>query len=149
MDRKSDPNVRLLDEIYKNAKMGVETNMQTLPDVRSMELKSELTSQIERFEAYAKRAGEMLGSYGVTPKEENVFARMMVRGSIAVNTIADDTTPHIAEMVSRGLDVGVSQLAKTAYECRERGCSTEVASLAEELIAFERSAAARAAAIQR
>ena len=91
-----------LGEIYKNVKMGADSIINLLPSVKADGLRGGMTLQLDGSEKYAARAANALEERGVKPKEENLFTRLSARMGMAVNTMLDSTTGHIAEMMIKG-----------------------------------------------
>ena len=126
-----------LGEIYKNAKMGADSIINLLPHVREDSLRSVMTMQLDGYEKYAARAAEALCKLGLEAKEENIVTRFSARIGVAINTMIDSTTSHIAEMMIEGSNMGITDMTKL-LNCHEpRGSGKEATRLAREIVAFE------------
>ena len=126
-----------LGEIYKNAKMGADSIINLLPHVKEDSLRSVMTMQLDGYEKYAARAAEELCKIGLEAKEENIITRFSARIGVAINTMIDSTTSHIAEMMIEGSNMGITDMTKL-LNCHEpRGSCKEATRLAREIIAFE------------
>ena len=126
--------------IYKNVKMGSESILNLMPKVVDEKLKSDMTEQLNSYETYARRAEEILLARGLKPKEENMMTKLSAKAGMAMNTMVDSTTSHIAEMMIQGLTMGVTELYRDIGEAEEVGISGEALSLAKDALAFEENA---------
>ena len=128
---------QMLSKIYKNVKMGAESITNILPKVKDEGLKSDLTLQLGGYENFASTVAKMLTDSGIEPKEESPIARVSARVGMAVNTLVDSTSSHIAEMVIEGSNMGITDMTKNIHEYRPKNCSSEAISIAEQVIGFE------------
>jgi N12 class adenine-specific DNA methylase len=126
-----------LDAIYKNAKMGADAIINLLPRVREDGLRSIMTMQLDGYEKYAARAAEILEERGIQPKEENIFTRLSAKLGVAVNTMIDASTSHIAEMMIEGSNMGITEMTRLMNEHLAVGQSRDALALAREMVAFE------------
>lgn len=124
-------------EIYKNTKMGAEAIINLLPHVKEDAIRSLMTQQLDGYEKYAARAAKQLECRGVTPKEENIFTRLGARVGMALNTMMDSTTSHIAEMMVEGSNMGITDMTKLLNSFEVQGNAVDAVRLAREVVAFE------------
>ena len=73
---------------------------------------------------------------GIELKEPNAMKKMMMWGSIKLNTLTDNSRAHIADMMVQGTVMGVTSLRTTASEM-PREENEEIIALLEEMIAAE------------
>lgn len=125
-------------DVYRNAKMGAEAILNLLPSVEDESLKSELTSQLTKYEEFAADAKELLEKRGESPLEESGFSRIMAKMGIKMNTLIDKTSSHVAQMVIEGAVMGVTDIQKRLNEADDYG---EAEPIAKKLIAFEEDTA--------
>ncbi len=133
----------LLGEIYKEVRMGSDSLTDVLGKVTDKELRTEMTRQIEEYGKFAKRAKEMLCDRGITPKEENLMARMSAKIGMAMNTMTDSTTSHLAQMVIEGNTMGITELTRLVREHENTNCSEQTIALARDVIRFLEDAVER------
>ena len=126
-----------LDEIYKNVKMGANAIIQLLPHIKDDSLRSIVTMQLDGYEKYAARAAAALGERGVPAKEENLLTRLSARMGVAINTMMDSTTGHIAEMLIEGSNMGITEMTKLLNEQEMLGGCKDAVRLAQEVVRFE------------
>ena len=139
MDSKnqSNPSEKLLEELYKNAKMGSNSIIELLPKVKDQNMRNELTSELDAFEKFAKKAEKMLYEINTEPQEESILAKLGTKMSVAMNTMIDSTSSHIAEMMIQGATMGITEATKLLREYENSSCSEEALSLARDLIKYE------------
>ena len=125
-----------LGEIYKNVKMGADSIINLLPSVKDDGLRGVMTLQLDGYEKYAARAAA-LEQRSVKPKEENLFTRLSARMGMAVNTMLDSTTGHIAEMMISGSNMGITDMTKLLNSHLPKGTAPDAVRLAREVVAFE------------
>ncbi len=130
----------LLDDLYKNLKMGTTSTTDILGRVRDPDLRAEMTKTIDGFEGLASRVSKLMIEAGITPKEENMLTKAGAKIGMAMNTATDSTSEHLAEMMIKGLTMGVTELYRDIGEAEEVGISGEALSLAKDALAFEENA---------
>lgn len=126
--------VELYEEIYKGCKMGGESVVNILTKVTDEGMKTELTRQLTRYEELAARAREALLQRNKTPTEEGILTRVSAKMGVAMNTMIDATSSHIAQMIMEGCTMGVTDLMKNM---RLHGEDSEAYALAREVVDFE------------
>ena len=130
----------LLDDLYKNLKMGTTSTTDILGRVRDPDLRAEMTKTIDGFEGLASRVSKLMIEAGITPKEENMLTKAGAKIGMVMNTATDSTSEHLAEMMIQGLTMGVTELYRDIGEAEEVGISGEVLTLAKEALDFEERA---------
>lgn len=129
-------------EIYKNTKMGADSITDLIGHVENEKLRVEMTSELDRYEELASRAAKLSRDRGEEPKEEGALAKAAVKMSMAVNTMADSSASHIAEMMIQGAGMGVTDLRRAiSVEERLEKPDAEAVALARETVRFEESSA--------
>ena len=131
------PTEHLLDAMYKNVKMGADSIINILPKAEDKEFRAELTRQMDKFEGYATNIRALINKEGDSPKEESLLTKLSAKMGMAMNTMMDSTTSHIAEMMIEGATMGVTDMTKLVREFENTSCSEDALSLAREIISFE------------
>ena len=144
-DKKS--TVSLASLIYKTSKMGSEAISDTLPKIKdgkrrgeSPKMRDELSRQFSEYEKIAAEAKSVLSSFNVTAKEESIVTKLASKAGIMMNTMTDPSPSHVAEMMVKGLSMGITEMTAKARECKEASCDEEILNLAERLISFQEDA---------
>lgn len=128
---------KLLDALYKNVKMGADSILDLMPKVGDEEMRAELTSELEKYDSFAKEIKNMLLDIGEEAKEESFLAKIGTKMSVTMNTLVDSTTSHIAEMMIQGGTMGVTDATKSLREYENTSCSEDALDLAKRIIKYE------------
>jgi anti-sigma28 factor (negative regulator of flagellin synthesis) len=131
-----DNNEKLLQEVYKNVKMGQDSIIDLLDKVDDNSLRGEMTSQLETYKGYANKVSEKLKERGLKPKEISPASKVGSKIGMAFNTMIDTTTSHLAEMMINGATMGIIDLEK---QLNDGNYSTDAKSIAEEVLHFEKN----------
>ena len=126
----------VLAEIYRNAELALQSIANILPQVEDEEVKNELSAQHEEYEKFSSRAAMLAKDKGLELKEPNPFKKMMMWGSIKMNSMIDNSRAHIADLMLQGTVMGISALRKTQGEVCLEGAD-DVLQLLDEMIAAE------------
>ena len=126
----------ILAEIYRNAQLALQSIADIMPQVDDEEVRTELSAQHEEYERFSARASVIAKDRGIELKEPNAFKKMMMWGSIKMNTLTDNSRAHIADMMIQGTVMGVTSLRKTASEASPEG-REEILALMDEMIKAE------------
>ncbi len=126
-----------LAEIYRNAQLALTSIADISPEVENDdELKRELHAQHEEYEKFSAQAAMIARDLGIELKEPNPMKKVMMWGSIKMNTMTDNSRAHIADMMVQGTVMGITALRKTAGELSENG-DERIPALLEEMIQAE------------
>ena len=128
---------KFLDLLYKNVKMGADSIIDLISKVTNKELREEMTSELEHYEKFSKEIRAILFKNGEEPKEESFMSKLGVKMGIMMNTMVDESTSHIAEMMIQGATMGVTDATKLVREHENTSCSEEALALAKKTIQFE------------
>lgn len=126
-----------LDSLYKNVKMGADSIIDLLPKVQDSGMREEMTAELEQYEKFAKQIREILFRLGEEPKEESFMTKAMTKMGIAMNTMMDTTTSHIADMMIQGATMGVTDTTKLVREHENTSCAEDALALARDTIRYE------------
>ena len=95
-------NVKLLNFIYQNSQMGVETIEQLEKIVEDKDFKRYLKEKYEGYCKIHKDAKEKLNSHGYDERGIGSFEKIRTYLMINMQTLTDKSTSHIAEMMMIG-----------------------------------------------
>ena len=126
----------LLGELYKEMKMGASSLTDILGKVKDGGLREEITRQLDEYGKFAKTAGDRLLDFGVKPKEDGVMTRISAKVGMAINTMTDSTTSHLAQMIIEGDTMGITELTRLVREHENTTCSEATLALVRDAIRF-------------
>ena len=79
----------------------------------------------------------MIRDNGDTPKEENIMAKMGAKMGMAMNTMTDASTGHLAQMVIQGATMGTTELTRLIREHENTNCPEATLKLARDIVKYE------------
>ena len=129
-------NEEILAEIYRNCQLALTSIADILPAIEDEKIKTEILRQHEEYEKICAKAAVIAKNKGLELKEPNPLKKAMMWGSIKMNTLTDNSTPHIAEMMIQGTVMGITAL-KTSLSDSEGYGDGEIVELLKELITLE------------
>ena len=135
-DPPRDANADMLNSVKKNAEMGKKSIDSIVKKIENGEFKDLLLAHYEDFEKQSSRNSTELTDIGQTPKSGNIFSDAMLKSSIAMNTLLDDSVSHIADMMIEGSNMGITTINKELNKHRDE-VSESTVELANELLTLE------------
>lgn len=129
-------NAELLNFVYQNSQMGVETLGQLLDIARDAELKEVLEKQKEGYEDFHRQAKQMLNENGYDEKGLNAFEKISTYFMVNIQTMTDDSASHIAQMLIEGSNMGITDALKKLHKY-EGKTEKEIQKLMGKLQQFE------------
>ncbi len=125
----------LLCEINRNLDMTVESTTMVLKKVDSKELITLMTQVIMKAGELSKRTHDLMHNYGITPEEFTKMKQLSTDFGIMMNTLFDSSDSHIAEMMVKGLEMGVVSMRE--FTQRLKPMDSRVAELCCDLVNFQ------------
>ena len=126
----------ILAEIYRNAQLALQSISDILPEVDDVQIKEEIMREHEEYEQISGMAAALARRYGMEIKEPSPVKKAMMWSAIKMNTAADRSPQHIAQLMVRGTVTGVTSL-KTTQTDSEAYTDGETKRLLEDLISLE------------
>ena len=80
------------------------------------DMKQSLQKQNTEYNDIASQAAELLNENGETAKEKGAMSHACLWGSIQMNTLADKSIDHIAEMMIQGNAMGLTKITRRLGE---------------------------------
>lgn len=124
-------NAKLLNYIYKNSQMGVETIDRIIKLINDQNLKNHLENQHNEYGEINKKAIAMLNKNGYDEKGINAFDKFKIAAMTEFETIKDNSSSHIAEMLIIGSNMGIIQAIKNLK--KYKNVESEIAELMSDL----------------
>lgn len=128
----------LLQTIIENARMGQDACDQLLARAQDEAVRQELMNQKQQYAAAAQAAEQKLTSMGVYPQPKGPMARMGLWMGVQMNTMADRTAAHIADITIQGCNMGVLELTKALNSLPE--ADSEAQGIAQGLMTVQQEA---------
>ena len=128
-------NAELLNFIYQNSQMGVDTINQLIGIVEDEKFKKHLIFQFNGYKEIHQAAQKALNENGYDEKGIGTLDKIKTYLMINIQTLIDKTTSHISEMLIIGSNMGVINAVKNLkkYDDAEAG----IINLMKRLLKFE------------
>ncbi|MCQ5130542.1 PA2169 family four-helix-bundle protein [Butyricicoccus faecihominis] len=129
--------IELLQYVHETAEMGIEGLQNVTSQIENPKLRQAVESQIVEYQDIAQQSGSMLRSKGETPKNPGLMARVSSEVMSTLETLTDNSSSKIAEMVIQGNNMGITKGLKHLHDYA--GDDKQVRGLAEKLLHTEQS----------
>ena len=130
-----DGNAEMLNYIYQNAQMGTNSIKQVMDAAQDQAFKGLLQKQLNGYQEILREAQALLHQNGMEEKGLGKMSEMKTDMMIGVQTLADKSTPHLAEMMLLGSNMGVVDALKNLR--RYDDAKPDVKGLMKKLLHFE------------
>lgn len=128
-------NAELLNFVYQNAEMGVNTIKQLLDIVEEGPLRERLRQQLTAYGDFQQEARKLLNANGYDEKGISAFERIKTYLMINMQTMTDISQSHIAKMLILGSTMGIIDGTQDLRKYEEQ--EKEIRKLLEKLVDFE------------
>lgn len=105
-------NLTILNEIAKSAKMGLSSITFVSEKTDDKKMKENLSTQYTEYGKILDKVNTEFEKYGEIPDDEKPMAKMMSWMGVQMNTLADNSNSHIAELMIQGNLMGVIESQK-------------------------------------
>lgn len=126
----------LLNYVYQNSQMGVNTLEEILPMLKEGTFKTQLSDQKKEYERFHKLAKEQLNQNGWDEKGINAMEKIMTYLMIDMKMMMDSSQSHVAEMLIKGSNMGIVDAQKKIHQY-ENEAGKEPLKLMKDLMEFE------------
>lgn len=131
----TDVNYKAINDVYKNAHIALLSISDLLPSVTDADLKAELQAQYEGYEKIVGEISSYMAENGMQPHNIGTVQKVMMRGSIKMKTVIDDSRNNIAEMMIKGTVNGITELA--AMQNERQNFQEKTADFIDRLLSLE------------
>ena len=125
----------ILNEINKGIKMGMDSISSIAEKVTDDQLKDDLQSEYNQYNAILNDVNAELGKYEEFPKELNPAQKMMGWFDIQMSTLTDNSDSKIAEMLIKGTNMGIIEGVKLLNHNPET--TTEIKNILTNFVQFQ------------
>lgn len=126
----------MLNFIYQNAEMGVETIHKLIEITEDEDFKKHLQAQYNEYKEINDIARSMLNKNGYDEKGISTLERIRTYLMLNMQTLIDKTSSHIAEMLIIGSNMGVINAVKNLKKYKD-DAEEDILRLMERLLRFE------------
>lgn len=128
-------NTELLNFVYQNSQMGIDTLNQLIELSEDEELKERMVKQLEKYRELNGDARKMLEERGHNEKSIGMFDKLKTYFMINLQTMTDKSASHIAQMLIEGSSMGVTNALQDLRKYED--ADTEILRLMRKLYKFE------------
>lgn len=111
-----DQDEKLLNEIYKDARMGMQATKILLSKTQDPGLNEQLTDQYGDYSETAKAAENELIKNNLVPEDNNLVTKAGQWGSLELSTVTGKEPAKIAELMIEGNNMGIVNMTKKIKE---------------------------------
>ncbi len=126
-------NVKLLDDAYKNVRMGNHAINCIIEKIQDKQLVQLMKKQNKFYLDATKRLDVLAGKIDYKPKDLDVMLKASSYVGINMKTLFNKDTSHIAEMLIEGTTMGITTLIKEVKE--NSRADTNLVEISNEIIA--------------
>jgi hypothetical protein len=128
-------NAELLNFIYQNSQMGVDTIKQLIGIAEDAEFKEHLEAQYNGYKEIHTTAQNLLNTNGYDEKGLSSLEKIKTYMMINMQTLTNKTSSHISEMLIIGSNMGVIDAIKNLK--KYTGAEKDITDLMKKLLEFE------------
>lgn len=131
-------NMELLNFVYENAEMGVNT-LNILSDTlrkRDNKIKGLIEDELKEYNNFLKESEKLLKKNKIEPKKTNLMAKLSSKMGITMETMKDNSDPAIASMVIEGLTMGIVEM-QTKIENYKKLVDKKILKLSIKFLKFQ------------
>ena len=98
----------MLDEVNKGATRGINAISYIFPKVQDSDFKKVLNVEKNKYEKISERVNDLYANYSQKdPHETNTMEKIMTWYGIQMNTIKDNSTSKLSELLMQGTNMGI------------------------------------------
>ena len=127
--------ISVLNSIYRNAKTGAQAIDDLLPKAEDSSFVSDLKTQYKEYESISREAASRIVNLGGEPEPVGEMKKLGMKMGVTMNTMANDETEHLAELMIKGSNMGIVTMTKVVNG--HSTASPETLGLAQKLITCE------------
>lgn len=99
-----------VNEIWRNAHIALQSINDIKDEVKNEGLKTEILKEYDGYEAFIGELSKFMVENGYARKDVGTFKKVMMWSSIKLSTALDDSRNHIAELMLKGTNMGITSL---------------------------------------
>ena len=128
----------VLTSVYKNAHIALQSISNVIGETDDQKMKEELNDEYDGYEKFIGKLSSHMKEVGCEPKDIGVLQKAFMFTSIKMNTLTDDSTSHIAELMIKGTVMGITELTEIVNK-HEKDLKQTTLDLTKELLSLEES----------
>ena len=130
----NDENMKVLKEIHKGAKMGMDAISYVSDKVGDSHFRDELSSQYNQYDDILNRVNDSYTNYGEVPKDNNYKDKFMSWMGVQMNTMNDQSNSKLSELLIQGTVMGIIEGRKIL---NKKKINKEVESIVSDYVTMQ------------
>lgn len=127
----------LLQDIYKNSEMSTFAINKVLEKLeKDSKMVDVLNKELKQYDKYRKTSKKKLRENKKEPKETNFLAKFSSNFGITMELLKDNGDKAIADMLIKGINMGVKEMKKKIKEY-ESDIGAEIIALAKDFLTYQ------------
>ena len=128
--------VAILRSVQKNTEMAMKAIETMEPKVHDKEMSELLTTVNQKYSGIHHKVISKMAEEKIQPEKSSAIENVMLVGGITGNTLLNTSTSHLAELMIKGSNMGITDLNKTLNH--HAGGSDFSMEVAKELLDLEK-----------
>lgn len=130
-----DKNLEVLKEVCKGVKMGMEAISYVSDKVEDENFKNTLTHEYSMYNNILDKVDDAYSNYNEIPSDASLKDKAMLWYGVQVNTIKDNSTSKLAELLVQGTNMGIIEGRRLLNH--NKGLDTDVDKLLNDFVDFQ------------
>jgi len=130
-----DSNTDLLNAVYQNSKMGIESIDYIFPKIQNTNLKKDLASQMAGYFRFVNKVSSKFDDMNGSPSDPLLISKIPSMAYRKLQVYIDDSESNLAEMMIGSSTAGLIEAQKIYNRSKNLDC--EISQIACESIYFE------------
>ena len=130
-------NADLLNAVYQNSKMGIDSIDYIFPRIKNNELKKDLASQMAGYLKFMNRVSSKFEDIDGSPNDLMLLTKMPSLAYMKLKMCVDNSESHIAEMMIENSTAGLIEAQRVFNRCGSGSLDCEISQIGCEAIYFE------------
>lgn len=130
----------LLTEVYKNVSSVKEDVLCILAKVKNEELSRELTTELGEYSCFCEKISVQVDRCGGETKPTSVVSKMTAKIGAEINTIADSTDQHLAQVIIETTTMAITDIIRAVRDYENSNCSETALTLARAVVSYQEKA---------
>ena len=129
-------NLNILDEVNKGATMGMDAISYVKDKARDFKFKEVLNTEYNKYKKISERVNDLYSNYTEKePHKTSTMNKLMTWYGIQMNTMMDDTTSKLSELLMQGTNMGIIEGRRLLNE--NENASPDVKSILNDFVVMQ------------
>ncbi len=129
-------NLNILDEVNKGATMGMDAISYVKDKARDFKFKEVLNTEYNKYKKISERVNNLYSNYTEKePHKTSTMNKIMTWYGIQMNTMMDDTTSKLSELLMQGTNMGIIEGRRLLNE--NENASPDVKSILNDFVVMQ------------